>query len=159
MNQYIYARENIKKLVFVAFIIGLPILVVSILAIIDFGWIGYCFLGGLFVLLVILFIFSINALKWRKWNRKLKKFGTKVSGTVVDFGYSYRKANLRVDPSTPPIEEHWLKVQYVDVAGAMKEFNTPALSFKPEKRKDVICDVYIYNGEVLATGFKNLKKG
>ena len=49
-------------------------------------------------------------------------------------------------------------VQYVDQAGVERILNTPVLSFSPEERNDITCDVYICDKEILATNFRNLNK-
>mgnify|MGYP000846281253 CR=1 FL=1 len=158
MNRYVYTRENLKLLITIGAIVGLPLLLLSVWLIIDIGAMGYCMLAGFLVLFLILFIFAISRLKWRSWHRNMKKNGFKTSGKVIDFGYKQTSGSIHHDPATLGYEEYWLKIAYVDNNGDTKTFDTPELSFAPEERKDITCDVFVYNNEVLATNFVNLNK-
>lgn len=158
MKKYVYARENLRLLIFLGLIVGLPLLILSIYLINSIGSMGYCMLAGFIMLFVILFIFAINRIKWRNWHNKIEKLGTKTSGKVIDFGYSYKSGNIHHNPPTADSEEYWLKILYIDNSGNQKIFETPELSFAPEERKDITCDIYVYNNEILATNFVNLNK-
>jgi len=91
-------------------------------------------------LFIILFAFFINIMKWRRKYNKIEHLGVKYEGKVVGFGYKYKSGNVRHDPPTPATEKHWLKVQYVNELGQVKEFETPPLAFVPEERKDICCE-------------------
>ena len=157
-KKYVYARENLKLLIAIGLIVGLPLLALSIYMIIDLGAMGYGLLATFIILFIILIVFSINSFKWRIWHNKIKINGMKVPGKIIGFGYKYKSGNIRHDPPTPATEQYWLKVKYVDNLGNEKIHETPVLSFRPEERKDITCDVYIYNEEILATNFVNLGK-
>jgi len=158
MRKNVYGKENLKTLSLIALIVGLPLLILSIYMIIDLGEIGYIFFISTAIFFIILFAFSINILKWRSRHKKIRQLGKKYEGKVVGFEYKYKSGNIRHDPPTPATEENWLKVQYVDDLGQTNIFETPPLAFTPEERKDICCDVYVYNDEVLATNFINLRK-
>ena len=162
MMKYVYARENMKRLTLLALIVGLPLIMLSIFFFIadeaGLAIIGYSFLITAAIFWVILLAFSLNAIKWRKWHKRLESTGVRTTGKVIDFGYRYHSGNLHHDPPTPSSEEFWLVVQYVDQSGVERILNTPVLSFSPEERNDITCDVYICDKEILATNFRNLNK-
>lgn len=161
MNQYIYARESKKMLVILGLVGVLPAVALGIFLIIvlyDVVFAGYAVLAAAVIIFIIWFIYFMNILKWRKWHRRVKQNGEKVDGKVVDYGYRYTAGSLTNDPATPPSEEYWLVVEYMEPSGRVRKLKTPVLSFPPEERNDITCKVYIFGYDVLATDFVNLKR-
>lgn len=158
-KKYIYARENLKPLILIWLIIGMPLLIFSIYMLIsdsEVKVVGYCGLAGVFILFVIELIFLIRNLKWRKRHRQIEESGIRVTGYVHDFGYKFEPGNLRTD--TPDTEKHWLIIKYRDLYGQEKTFATPYLSFVPEKDTNITCDVFLTQEDAFAANFRNLRK-
>ncbi len=86
----------------------------------------------------------------------MERSGTKFKGFVV--GYDYRYRELRGHSPISSYKEYFLKVKYMDYFGIEKTFETPALSFCPEEKNNVTCDVYVYQNDVLAANFNHLSK-
>lgn len=157
-KQYVYARENIQLLALLLVILGVPMLIFSIFMTTKVKEVGYMFLIVCIIFFAIIIGFFINRFKWRLWHKKIKLNGVKFDGKVIKYNYKYKKSNLHHDPATLARETYWLEIMYTDNNSHTKTFETPELSFAPEERKDVACDVYVYNNEILATNFINLNK-
>lgn len=161
-KKYIYAQENISRLILVAAIISIPMVAIIVFAlksnISAVEIVGYAFLFALLIVYIILLVFFLRALKCRKHHRTIENLGIRTNGVVVAFGYEHHDADLHTDPASPASESHWLKIKYTDINGCEKIFETPTLSFRPDKKDRITCDIYLYNNEILATNFENLSK-
>lgn len=159
MRQYIYGRENLSIVAYVVVIICLLLLILGISIIVideDIAFVGYSVLGTFVICLIILLCVIVRVLKWRKWHNKIISLGKKVKGKVIGV-YSFKSPGGQMDLDIPSHKEYFFRVMYQDNQ-VEKIFDTPSLSFRPEERSDVTCDVYIYNNNALATNFINLNK-
>lgn len=71
--------------------------------------------------------------------QEVMNLGYKTSGKVLSVEYF----NKRVYKGR--IERYSLVVQYVDIDGILKKFETVPLAIVPKSGYSIICDVFIYN--------------
>ena len=81
--------------------------------------------------------------------QEVMNLGYKTSGKVLSVEYF----NKRVYKGR--IERYSLVVQYVDIDGILKKFETVPLAIVPKSGYSIICDVFIYNNKCYAYNFKN----
>lgn len=161
MVEYIYARENISRLLIILAIVTgifIPLLMLPLINK-DLWSEGYfmiqtIFIATFIITLIIILVFLLKALKWRKWHRNMKENGKRVPGTVIDYGYKSYPGHVRNE--TPPSESYWLFVQYQDLNGLSKTFETPYLSFPPKEILGLRCNVYLLEDQKLATDIDGL---
>ena len=119
----------------------------------------FSYIGILCILFIIDIFYCITLYKKTIKNRikyaKIKKEGTKYQGIITSFNYdSY--TNIYVDTTTKEYFAYTLNISY----GDNSIFKTPIVAFNPiNDLGSKECDIYVYNSQVYATGFKKRKVG
>ncbi|MBQ4059660.1 MAG: hypothetical protein IJD40_12155 [Lachnospiraceae bacterium] len=119
---------------------------------IDSTMILFCILSLLFILIlniVCILIIQIIKINRNTNMQEVMNLGYKTSGKVLSVEYF----NKRVYKGR--IERYSLVVQYVDIDGILKKFETVPLAIVPKSGYSIICDVFIYNNKCYAYNFKN----
>ena len=101
------------------------------------------------------FVFLREELKNKFKYYKIKKEGTRYEGNIEGFNYDSYIHNY-VDTNNKTYHAFTLNIRY----GANALFKTPIVDFNPMRdlgSKE--CDIYVYNSQVYATGFRKRKIG
>ena len=119
----------------------------------------FSYIGILCILFIIDIFYCITLYKKTFKNKikyaKIKKEGTKYQGIITSFNYdSY--TNIYVDTTTKEYFAYTLNISY----GDNSIFKTPIVAFNPiNDLGSKECDIYVYNSQVYATGFRKRKIG